>query len=117
MESSLSREVVVLLRLPCRSGALAAADRAGQVDHQRDRGAVVELFPADKGLPGSEVDGEAENGAQKRAPRPALGPGGQQHVARLAHVGEAPLFRHLLDDVRELGIAEDVRPAGFGAGK
>jgi mannose-6-phosphate isomerase-like protein (cupin superfamily) len=49
---------------------LAAADRAGEVDHQRDGGPIVKLLPSGQGLPGPEVDGEAEHGAQQRAPRP-----------------------------------------------
>lgn len=40
-----------------------AADRGGQPDHQRNGGAVVELLTPAHGLPGAEVDGEAQHGA------------------------------------------------------
>jgi hypothetical protein len=56
---SVSREGLALRRLARGGGALAAADRGGEVDHQRDRGTVVELLPAAQGLPGTEVDREA----------------------------------------------------------
>jgi hypothetical protein len=39
---------------------LAAAHRGGEANHQRDGGVVVELLAAGQGLPGPEVDGEAD---------------------------------------------------------
>jgi hypothetical protein len=50
-------------RLNACSAVLPAADHADEVNHQRDRGSVVERLPARQRLPGPEVDGKPEHGA------------------------------------------------------
>jgi hypothetical protein len=94
---------------------LALADCRGKAGHQSHGGPVVELLAPRQRLPGSEVDGEAQNGAQQRPPDLRSGPVRQEDVARLAQVGEAPPLDDLLDDGVDLGVAEQVRPARLAA--